>query len=198
MFRLGLSAAEVVRFAGMGEEAASGTAHYDNVAASLLGGFVLRRGERDFVRMEAPRSMAACLVTPRLRVPENKTEYARSLLPRSVPFTRAVAVAAAAGMLVHGFAVGSIEEIGRAMNQSLADDPRSAMIPGFGAVRRAAGSSGAAGVCISGAGPTLLAVCENRSSKRVLRSMLRAFGMKGVRSEGFVTHAGGGCRVVEG
>jgi len=198
LFGLNLSDKEIVGFAGIGEKAASGAAHYDNVAASLAGGFVIVRENHDFVRMEPPKSMAACLVTPELKLPKDKTKFARSILPRRVPIEWATAVAGAAGMMAHGFAVGSLDEIGEAMTESLVDRERSSIIPGFEHVRRAAASHDAAGVSISGAGPTLLALCESRASRAVLRSMIRAFASEGVKSEGFVTRVGSGCRVLEG
>jgi homoserine kinase len=197
LFALDLSNRELIRWAGLGEKVASGTAHYDNVAASLAGGFVAIQKDHDFVRMEPPKQMALCLATPAVKLPKEKTKYARSLLPKEVPMERAVAVTRAVSMMVHGFAVGSLKEIGDAMAESFIDDRRAVMIPGFDGVKRAAISRGAAGVCISGAGPSLLAVCEKRSSEKVLGAMVRAFGSQGVKSSGFVTRPGRGCAVIE-
>ncbi len=195
LFRLGLSEKELVGYAGVGEKAASGTAHYDNVAASLAGGFVVVRWDHGLVRMEPPKSMALCLVTPRVKLHREKTKFARSLLPREVPTERVVAVTRAASMMVHGFSVGSLDEIGDAMAVSVVDDRRATMVPGFERVRLAALSSGASGVCISGAGPTLLAVAEWRLREKVIRGMVRAFRAAGVESHGFVTRAGSGCMI---
>lgn len=198
LFGLGLSGREILGYAGVGEKAASGTAHYDNVAASLAGGFVVVGWDHSYVRMEPPKSMALCLVTPRLKLPKQKTKFARSLLSKNVRLERAVAVARAASMMVHGFAVGSIDEIGDAMSVSLVDDRRAVMVPGFERVRTAAISQGAAGVSISGAGPTLLAVCERRLSGTVLRAIIKEFRRRGVKSSGFVSRPGNGCRIIEG
>ena len=41
---LGLSSDELIFYAGKGEEVTSGSPHYDNVSASILGGFVVVRG----------------------------------------------------------------------------------------------------------------------------------------------------------
>ncbi len=197
LFRMGLSDKELISYAGVGEKAASGTAHYDNVAASLAGGFVVVRWDQSFVRMEPPKSMALCFVTPKVKLPKEKTKYARSLLPTEVHLERAVAVARAASMMVHGFARGNLAEIGDAMAVSLVDDRRALMVPGFERVRRSALSEGAVGACISGAGPTVLALCERPLSRDVLRTMIKEFRTRGVRSTGFVTRAGDGCRIIE-
>ena len=41
LFKLKLTPNALVEFAGFGEKASAGTIHYDNVAASVLGGFVI-------------------------------------------------------------------------------------------------------------------------------------------------------------
>jgi homoserine kinase len=197
LFGLGLSGKEILGYAGVGEKAASGTAHYDNVAASLAGGFVVVGWDHSYIRIEPPKSMALCLVTPQRKLPKQKTKFARSLLRREVSLERAVAVTRAASMMVHGFMAGSLEEIGDAMSVSFVDERRSVMIPAYERVRRAAISSGASGVCISGAGPTLLAVCKRSLSDSVLRGMIKEFRGRGVKSSGFVSRPGDGCRIVE-
>ncbi|RMF29813.1 MAG: homoserine kinase, partial [Candidatus Nitrosothermus koennekii] len=43
MYELNLSNEELIKYAAIGEQASAGSIHYDNVAASLLGGFVIVR-----------------------------------------------------------------------------------------------------------------------------------------------------------
>jgi homoserine kinase len=181
----------------LGERLASGTAHYDNVTAAYAGGFVIVAKDFQYAKIEAPRSLALCLVTPDVELPERKTRYARSLLPKKVALERMVDVTRAASLMVHGFSTGDVEEIGKAMAESPVDESRTVMIPHYDRVRRAALARGAAGVCISGAGPTLLAATERRQSAQVLNAMVKAFRSAGVACGGFVTGVGGGCRIVE-
>ncbi|MDV3278454.1 MAG: homoserine kinase [Nitrososphaerales archaeon] len=197
LFGLDLQPREIIRYAGLGERLASGTAHYDNVTASYAGGFVIVGKEFDYVKMEPPRSLALCLVTPNVELPEKKTKYARSLLPRSVSLKTMVDVTRAASLMVHGFATGDIGEIGKAMAVSPVDEARAKMIPGFERVRKAGLARGATGVCISGAGPTVLAVSDKRRSQGVVKGMVGAFRSGGIESSGFITRVGGGCRVAE-
>ena len=84
------------------------------------------------------------------------------------------------------------------MRDEIVEPARAVMIPGFREVRRAAVQSGASGVCISGAGPTVLAVADSRrtSPPSILKAMLNAFGDAGVKATGFVTRVGEGARVV--
>ena len=68
-----------------------GSPHYDNVAASILGGIRGREGRcrrerRPAVRFDPPAGLAVCVATPVVSLPGRKTEYALSLLlPESVP-----------------------------------------------------------------------------------------------------------------
>ena len=202
LFELGLSQTELLRYAALGEKLSSGTAHYDNVAASLVGGFsVAINDDGDRLRVisySAPRALKLCLATPDVALPERKTEFARSLLPSVTKLSAAVHNLSMASAIISGFARGDVELIGYGMRDEIVEPARAGMIPGFREVRRAAVQSGASGVCISGAGPTVLAATDSRrtSPPSILKAMLHAFGDAGVKATGFVTKVGEGARVV--
>ncbi len=202
LFGLGLSKDELTYYAGRGEAAMSGTPHYDNVAASVLGGFVIVRGGRSerptAVRFDPPEGLALCVATPVVDLPKRKTEYARSLLPGSVPLETLVANVANASLMVAGFAERDIALIGRGMVDRAVEEARKSMIPGYDQVRAAAAGAGAAGACISGAGPSMIALVDRRKSRPagVLKAMLDAFAGRKVRSSGYITRVGEGARVV--
>ena len=197
LFELGLSNKKQIEYAGVGEELASGTAHYDNVTASLFGGFVLVSKDLSFIRMDPPHGLFLCLVIPKFKLPRLKTRYARSLLPKLLPLDDAVDAVSAAGKMVHGLADRSVDEFGAAMNGGFADSYRSVMILGFDRVKKAALENGAAGVCISGAGPAVLAATKKSRANSVLEAMTSSFESEGLRSDGFITTVGEGCRVIE-
>ena len=175
----------------------SGTAHYDNVAAAIVGGFVIVSGSRGFVGMTPPEELSLCLATPRVSLPPRKTEFARSLVPRYLSLDEVGDTVVSATMMIHGFAMGDLDEIGRAMQGGFVDSRRAAMIPGFDGVRESALKAGAFGACISGAGPTVLAAATRGKARKVLHAMIQGFQSAGVQSDGFVTGPGGGCRIVE-
>jgi homoserine kinase len=200
---LGLTSDELIFYAGKGEGVTSGSRHYDNVAASILGGFVVVRGgvgERPTaVRFDSPAGLAVCVATPVVSLPGRKTEYARSLLPESVPLETLVASVANASLMVAGFAKKDIKLIGKGMTDRAVEQARKSMIPGFDRVRSKAMGAGAEGVCISGAGPSMLAIVDKRRNqpKKVLEAMLAAFDQQGAKSSGYVTRIGRGARVVK-
>ncbi|HEV2138995.1 MAG TPA: homoserine kinase [Nitrososphaerales archaeon] len=197
LFDLGLTNKKQIEYAGVGERIASGAAHYDNVTASLFGGFVLVSKDLSFKRIDPPLGLALCLAVPSVKIPSHKTRYARSLLPKRLSVGEAVAAVGAASVMIHGLAHNSVYEFGAGMSGGFVDSYRSVMIPGFNQVKRAAIEHGAAGVCISGAGPAMLAATTGKRAKVVLKAMIQAFEKEGAKSEGFITKVGGGCRVIE-
>ncbi len=201
-FGLGMSKDELIFYAGKGEQAASGTAHYDNVSASVLGGFVMVAGgvRPSAIRFDPPKRMGLCVVTPVVKLPERKTEYARSLLPKAVPLGVMVSTVAKASMIVSGFARGDVDLVGKGMNGSIVDASRKKMIPSCDAVMRAAEEAGGSGSCISGAGPSILSLVDADRAKAedVLSVMVSEFERNGVRADGFVSKVGDGAKRIEG
>lgn len=200
LFGLGLSGDDMIYYAGKGEAVTSGAAHYDNVAAAVLGGFVVVSAtERpSAVKFDAPPDLSLVVVTPALELPERKTEYSRSILPKKVELKKMVSNVANASLIVSGFARGDVEMIGKGMDDRVVEQARKRLIPGYDAVRRHALEAGAAGVCISGAGPSMLAVLDRRKydPRAVMDNMVAGFGEEGVESDGFVTKVGGGAALV--
>jgi homoserine kinase len=197
LFELGMSADDMIFYAGKGEQLMSGSAHYDNVSASILGGFIIVKvsDRPTAISYDAPKGMCLCMAIPTVQLPERKTEFARSVLPSSVPLNMMVSTVANACLIVSGFARGNIGMIGSGMNDRVVEAARKKLIPGYDAVRKAGAAAGAAGVCISGAGPSMLAVtdsgkCEPRD---VLEGMVGGFRSEGIEARGFMTVCGEGA-----
>ena len=199
-FGLRMGDTELVSQAGEGERATSGAAHLDNVTASILGGFVVVRQGGAPLRFDPPESLSAVVVTPEVSLPERKTEYARALVPKSVPLGGMVSNVSMASVMVAGFARRDAQLIGEGMEDAVVEVARAKMVPGFFAVKEAAKAAGAAGVCISGAGPTVLSLVDGsrQDPGSVLDAMVEGFESEGARAKGFVTSVGEGARVVEG
>src|SRR5574340_988309 len=85
LFKLKLDGNSLVQYAGMGELASAGSVHYDNVAASVLGGFVIVRTDPlDVIRTVPPKDLVLCVAIPKIPVPQRKTEVSRKALPKQV------------------------------------------------------------------------------------------------------------------
>src|SRR5438445_11098726 len=147
LFELELSQTELLRYAALGERLSSGTAHYDNVAASLVGGFSVAIHDDGnpprIISYPAPRALKLCLATPVVALPERKTEFARSLLPSVTKLSAAVRNLSMASAILSGFARGDVELIGYCMRDAIVEPARAVMMPGFREVRRTAGQCGA-------------------------------------------------------
>jgi homoserine kinase len=145
-----------------GEAAVSGY-HADNVGPSLFGGITLITGANADViqRLPVPDRLFLALVTPDVAVP---TAGARAVLPQTVPLKDVVAQTGAVARLVDALHRGDVATLATAMEQDVIVEPaRAHLMPMLNEVRAAARSAGALGVVISGAGPTLCAVCDDET-----------------------------------
>jgi homoserine kinase len=192
LLNLRLSTNEVIKTAAMGEVAAAGAGHADNVAASVLGGFTIVQtlGKNLVaVRLDPPRNLEVALALPYIKTPENKTAEARAVLPKSVDFGDAVANAGNAASLVAGFHLGDVEMIGHGMTDLIVEPARKQLIPGFDNVKKVALKAGAAGVAISGAGPAVIAIVDSAkySAANLASTMKEAFNAEGIHCEACCT-----------
>lgn len=183
LLRLDLDAAQLVELAGVGERASAGSIHYDNVAASVLGGFVVVRTDPlNIVKMRPPRDMECCVAVPHIDVPAKKTAASRRVVPRKVRLKDVTKNVSNAAAMVAGFARRDVSLVGSAMSDAIAEPARRRMIPGLESVRRRAMRAGAAGVAISGAGPSVIAVAGDGADMDAIgRAMKRGFASTGVR-----------------
>jgi homoserine kinase len=145
-----------------GERLGAGSAHADNIAPSICGGFVLvrRASPPDIIRLPVPAGLTAIVVHPDLEI---ETARARALLGDTVKLSDAVKQWANLGALVHGLHTGDVAVIGRALEDTIAEPRRAPLIPGLGIIKRAAMDAGALGCSISGSGPSLFALAANPS-----------------------------------
>lgn len=170
---------ELVNFAMAGEELASGSRHADNVAPCIFGGFVLVRSvdPLDVVPLDCPPLWAA-VIHPQIEI---KTAEARALLPGKVPLRSAVRNWSNLGAFVAALEKGDTGLMARSMVDEIVEPVRGTLIPRFADVRRAALAAGALGGGISGSGPSMFMLCEDRSSAvEVEAAMAAAFRGEGI------------------
>jgi homoserine kinase len=197
---LRLSNDELVQVASLGERAVAGTAHADNVAASLLGGFVIVY-DKPFrtISLKPPAGLAIVVATPQLPVHAGKTKKARKIIPDKIRVKNAVLNLGRAAAMAAAFAQGDIRKIGTGMEDAIAEPYRQQLIPGYQDVKRMGLKAGAAGVSISGAGPSLVALVdeERHDHRLVARAMVRAFSQNNVRSTTFLARPAGRASMIK-
>ncbi len=157
--------------------------HPDNVVPSLLGGLCITAkalSERwRVVRCEWINSIKAVVAIPSIRL---STSEARRAMPKTIPIEDSVINLGALTLLLQGLRTGNGDLIADGMHDRLHEPYRWRLIKGGLAVREAAIKSGAWGCVISGAGPSLLALCPESHGTRVSQAMVKAWEASGVAS----------------
>ncbi|MFB3854128.1 MAG: homoserine kinase [Vicinamibacterales bacterium] len=169
-----------------GERAASGAAHADNVAPSLLGGAVLVRSydPLEVVQLPTPPGLVIVVVRPHCSV---ATAAARAIIRDCCfPIPEVVANLGNLGALVAALYRGDLPLLGRAIEDRLVEPRRVHLIPGFAQVRTAALTAGALGCSISGAGPSVFAMAEKETAHDVGAAMRAAFAAAGLESDAYI------------
>jgi len=182
-----LTQEELLPFAMEGERIACGSAHADNVAPSLIGGFVLIRSYSplDVVKIPTPSDLYATLIHPHIEV---QTKDARSILKKQIQLKDAVIQWGNVGGLIAGLMLSDYGLIGRSMQDVIVEPVRSILIPGFEEVKQSALDAGALGCGISGSGPSLFALSTSEATAHnVAQAMTRAFDAINIGSDIFVS-----------
>lgn len=159
---------DLLQFAMQGELAASGSPHADNVSASLMGGFTLVRSQNplDIVKLHVPEGLIAAVFHPNISI---STKNTRLILRKSVQMSQAVQQWGNVGGLIAGFYTEDFDLISRSMTDHIVEPARSILIPGFDEMKESAMEKGALGFSISGAGPSVFALCRSEEDAHSIR-----------------------------
>ncbi|HUR33713.1 MAG TPA: homoserine kinase [Vicinamibacterales bacterium] len=169
-----LSRDALVQCALEGERLGAGSAHADNIAPCICGGFVLVRcaNPTDIITLPVPAGLTAVVVHPDLEI---ETAQARALLGDTVPLGAAVKQSANLGAFVHALHTGDFGLLSRSLEDAIAEPRRAPLVPGLALIKRAAAEAGALGSSLSGSGPSLFALCRGGEvAARVAEAMTTA------------------------
>jgi homoserine kinase len=168
--------------------------HPDNVTAAALGGLVVCADGQAYPLKPHPK-LAAVVCSPDF---ELSTAKSRKAVPKK--FSREDAVFNAARALLLGSAIerGDWARLGVAMEDRLHQPYRAKLVPGLEDVIAAARDAGSCGASLSGAGPSVVALCQS-GLRAVLvgKRMKEAFQKKGVKSNSLVLNCDAAGVVVE-
>lgn len=174
------SSKELVEFAMQGEKLASGTAHADNVAPALLGGFTLVRSYDPFevVKIHSPKELYAAVIHPQIEV---KTADSRSVLKQQIPLKTVVKQMGNLAGLISGLYTEDYQLISNSLHDEIIEPNRSILIPEFDKTKATAIEHGALGAGISGSGPSIFALCKGEASaKKVAEAMSLVYKNVGI------------------
>lgn len=176
----GLSQDEILRLAAEME------GHADNVAATLLGGLqIVVAQNQGWVTSQVPLAKKISII---IFIPDKQvlTNDARASLPVSVKLDDAAFNIGRTGLFVNSMAQGDIGKLGIATQDRLHQDYREILLPGIKLVKKAALSAGAACVFLSGSGPSVVAISEDREMT-IGYEMAEAASKAGVQGEFKIT-----------
>lgn len=182
-----LARKELLPFAMEAERVACGSGHADNVAPSLLGGFVLIRGydPLDVVNIPTPDNLFCTLIHPHL---ELNTLDSRQVLRMNISLKDAIVQWGNIAGLVAGLMKPDFGLISRSLKDVIAEPIRSMLIPGFDVIKEKAVEHGALGSGISGSGPTIFALSTDEKTAQNLGKIISAeFERFKLESEVFVS-----------
>tara|TARA_B100001109_G_scaffold190736_1_gene157335 strand:+ start:4991 stop:5938 length:948 start_codon:yes stop_codon:yes gene_type:complete len=182
-----LTKKQLLPFAMTGESSADGAWHADNVGPCLLGGIVFIRSnqELDMAQLPGPENLWATVVHPDIEI---LTKVAREILPREVPLDNVTQQVGNLGGLLCGLIQDDYELISRSIHDVIAEPRRQKLIPEFYRAKRDAMAAGALGFSISGAGPSVFALCEGEeTARRVGEEVSRVFTEAPIQSQVYVS-----------
>lgn len=198
LLNLNLSKLELVKFAAQGEIASAGTAHADNVSAAILGNFNIIRSYEplDIINLSLPKNVGFAIAIP--EITHKTTSQARAVLPKKVNLSDLVYQVGHAATIVAGIALNDITIIGKGMSDIVVEPARAHLIPGLADVKKSAMESGAAGVSISGAGPSVIALVntEERRMDEIAEAMKEAFEKHKINSIAISARPGRGAKII--
>ncbi|GAB2620453.1 homoserine kinase [Belliella aquatica] len=153
---------QLVNFAIEAERIACGAAHADNVAPSLLGGFVLIRDYEplDVIKLPVPSGLYCTLLHPHL---ELNTSDSRSVLRKQISLKDSTIQSGNIAGLIAGLFQEDFNLISRSLKDVIAEPTRALLIPGFYELREAIQTIGALGSGISGSGPTIFTLSPSQA-----------------------------------
>jgi len=171
---------QLVAFAMVGEELASGNPHADNVAPALLGGFTLVRSYEplDVLKLNTPEDLYMTIIHPQIEV---KTADSRRVIKNNVPLKKAITQWGNLGGFITGLYTNDYDLLGRSLDDVIIEPLRSILIPKFEEVKAAAITNGALGSGISGSGPSIFALSKGKeTAEKVAKAINEIYTPTGI------------------
>jgi homoserine kinase len=158
--KTGLTKHDILRFAVEGEQIADGAFHADNVAPSLLGGMVLIRDNDtlDVKKLHVPQGLHVVVIYPHIEI---LTKDSRSILTPEVSFKKVINQTGNLASFVAAMYTSDFDLMKRSLQDVIVEPQRAKLIPHFYDIKEMALLEGCLGFSISGAGPSMFALCDN-------------------------------------
>ncbi len=151
--------------------------HPDNLSPAFFGGMTAslsKNGTAYSVRYNPHPSLRFVALVPPFQI---STNAARAALPKSIELSDAVYNISRVAVLLKAMETGDKKHINIALDDKLHQPYRRKLIKGYDIAERLALENGAIAFCISGAGPTCLALCDEEGFAAKLTALLKENGL---------------------
>ena len=199
IFKLDINDTKLLNYAAEGELASAGIKHYDNIAGSFFGDFVIVRSipELEFIKIKSPKDLTFVVCVPLIDVPKMKTEFARKILPEEVPLKKLVQNLSNACTIVAGFFNKDIQMICNGINDCIIEPVRKKLIPGYDQVKERSLQAGALAFAISGAGPSTIAFLNSKNNGlQVSDVMKETYEKLNIDCKTFICSSSKGAKII--
>ena len=178
---------DLAKYAVLGESAADGAIHGDNVIPSLVGGMVLIRDNAtcEFIKLPAPKGLTVFVIYPEIEI---LTKDARAVLSKDVSLTQLISQTGNIASFVASLYTSDLELMKKSLTDHIIEPQRSKLIPHFYDLQKLALEAGAMNYTISGAGPSMFGFAPNtliaeEASERITNFLHEA----GIRSHVYIS-----------
>ena len=162
---------ELVEFAMLGEEIASGAKHADNLAPVIFGGFTLVRSLEplDVIKLPSLENLYAVITHPLI---ELKTKDARLVIDKKIKLEKAILQWGNLGGFIASLYTKNYELLSKTIKDVIIEPQRLKFIPNFKEIVNAA-SKYTLGSGISGAGPSIFSICKGKTNAEIVLEAIK-------------------------
>ena len=181
-----------------GEKFVSGSFHADNVAPIIFGGITLVRTirELDVVSLPIPKDLEMIVIRPDIEI---KTADSRKVVKKKVKIEKMTQQSANLGSFVSSLYSEDYDLMSRSVIDQVVEPDRAFLIPEFDNIQRISKNSGSIAVGISGSGPSIFSLSNNRiTSNKVLESISQHYSSMDIEHDVFISKVNsGGIKIIE-
>ena len=160
--------------------------HPDNIIPAFYGGVCVSINQGndmiDVIKLPIPK-VKAVVCTPGF---ELATERSRNILPAKYDRKDVVFNISRVALLTKAFCTNDFKLLNEAMQDKIHQPYRAKLIPVMQGLIDAAVKEGAYGACLSGAGPSMIAFCDNSKAEKVAKAMAKIWKKETVPTKTFI------------
>ncbi|MDZ4083375.1 MAG: homoserine kinase [Bdellovibrionales bacterium] len=172
-----LENAELLQYALIGEHAASGSYHADNIAPALYGGMTLATLSNNTPgapsvtvnQLPVPTKLWCVLLHSQIEI---ETKTARGILKKEIPFSAHLQQSAHLASFMVALFDENYSLLKASAKDLIVEPQRRHLIPSFDAIQAAALTNDAICCTISGAGPTIFAWAKSESDAKTIEAAM--------------------------